>query len=103
VKGEGVGCCLGNNHAPVIANQVTLSSHPPPQFHNSVTSCPSDEYICLDHEVWQATSVYCESPAQIGSCYSVLILLYLRGCIKKFPDWPLAARTANGTVLCHQV
>jgi hypothetical protein len=28
-------------------------------------------------------------------------LLKLRGCIRKFPDWPLGARTANGTALCH--
>jgi hypothetical protein len=25
------------------------------------------------------------------------------GCIQKFPDWPLGARTANGTALCHWV
>jgi len=25
------------------------------------------------------------------------------GCIQKFPDWPPGARTANGTVLCHQI
>jgi hypothetical protein len=24
-------------------------------------------------------------------------------CIQKFPDWPPAARTANGTALCHWV
>jgi hypothetical protein len=28
---------------------------------------------------------------------------YIRGCIQKFPDWPLGARTGNGTALCHQV
>jgi hypothetical protein len=27
----------------------------------------------------------------------------VRGCIQKFPDWPLGARTANGTALCHYV
>jgi hypothetical protein len=27
----------------------------------------------------------------------------IRGCIKKFPDWPPGARTANGTALCHYV
>jgi hypothetical protein len=27
----------------------------------------------------------------------------LRRCIQKFPDWPLGARTANGTALCQQV
>jgi len=26
-----------------------------------------------------------------------------RGCIQKFPDWPLWERTANGTALCHWV
>jgi hypothetical protein len=30
-------------------------------------------------------------------------LAHIRGCIKKFPDWPLGARTANGTALCHWV
>jgi hypothetical protein len=25
----------------------------------------------------------------------------IRGCLQKFPDWPLGARTANGTALCH--
>jgi hypothetical protein len=25
----------------------------------------------------------------------------IRECIQKFPDWPLGARTANGTALCH--
>jgi len=42
-------------------------------------------------------------------CKSILRLLYLphthihtlRGCLQKFPDWPLGARTANGTALCH--
>jgi hypothetical protein len=27
----------------------------------------------------------------------------IRGCIKKFPDWPPGATTANGTALCHKV
>jgi hypothetical protein len=27
--------------------------------------------------------------------------LVVRGCIQNFPDWPPAARTANGTALCH--
>jgi hypothetical protein len=31
------------------------------------------------------------------------IILAVRGCIQKFPDWPPGARTANGTVLCHYV
>jgi hypothetical protein len=26
---------------------------------------------------------------------------YVRGSIKKFPDWPHGARSANGTALCH--
>jgi hypothetical protein len=25
----------------------------------------------------------------------------VRECIKKFPDWPPGARTANDTALCH--
>jgi hypothetical protein len=29
------------------------------------------------------------------------IVLTLRGCIRKFPDWPPGARTANDTALCH--
>jgi hypothetical protein len=27
----------------------------------------------------------------------------IRGCIRKFPDWPPGARTANSTALCHYV
>jgi hypothetical protein len=27
----------------------------------------------------------------------------IRGCIQKFPDWLLGARTANGIALCHWV
>jgi len=27
--------------------------------------------------------------------------IIIRGCIKKFPDWPPGARTANGTAFCH--
>jgi len=27
----------------------------------------------------------------------------IRGYIQKFPDWPPRARTANGTVICHNV
>jgi hypothetical protein len=27
----------------------------------------------------------------------------IRGCIQKFPDWPPATRSANGTALCHLV
>jgi hypothetical protein len=27
----------------------------------------------------------------------------IRGCIRKFQDWPPGARTAKGTVLCHWV
>jgi len=30
-----------------------------------------------------------------------LVIIIVRGCIQKFPDWPPAARNANGTVLCH--
>jgi hypothetical protein len=30
-------------------------------------------------------------------------LVTVRGCIRKFPDWPPGARTANGAALCHQV
>jgi hypothetical protein len=26
---------------------------------------------------------------------------FIRGCVQKFPDWPLGARTANGAALCH--
>jgi len=26
---------------------------------------------------------------------------YIRGLIRKFPDWPPGERTANGTALCH--
>jgi len=26
---------------------------------------------------------------------------HIQGCIQKFLDWPLGARTANGTALCH--
>jgi hypothetical protein len=33
----------------------------------------------------------------------MVLIIYMRGCIQKFPDWPPAARTANGTALCHQV
>jgi hypothetical protein len=37
-----------------------------------------------------------------GESLDVLILLrHARECIQKFPDWPLGARTANGTALCH--
>jgi hypothetical protein len=25
----------------------------------------------------------------------------VRGCIRKFPDWPPGARTVNDTALCH--
>jgi hypothetical protein len=25
----------------------------------------------------------------------------VRGCIQKFPDWPLGARTADSTAFCH--
>jgi hypothetical protein len=28
-----------------------------------------------------------------------VVLRFVRGCIQKFPDWPPAARTANGTAL----
>jgi len=31
------------------------------------------------------------------------MILIIRGCIQKFPDWPPGARTANGTALCHYV
>jgi hypothetical protein len=37
---------------------------------------------------------------------SILSYFYpvsVRGCIQKFPDWLPAARTANGTALCHHV
>jgi hypothetical protein len=30
-----------------------------------------------------------------------LLFMNVRGCIRKFPDWPLGTRTANGTALCH--
>jgi hypothetical protein len=29
------------------------------------------------------------------------IILDVRGCIQKFPDWSPGAKTANGTALCH--
>jgi hypothetical protein len=38
---------------------------------------------------------------RIALLSSLLRLTHLRGCIQKFPDWPLGARTANGTALCH--
>jgi hypothetical protein len=31
-----------------------------------------------------------------------VIWIHIRRCIQKFPDWPLGARTTNGTPLCHQ-
>jgi len=38
-------------------------------------------------------------------CFSKSVYCYklIRGCIKKFPDRPPAARTANGTDFCHQM
>jgi len=27
----------------------------------------------------------------------------IRQCIQTFPDWPPAARTANGAALCHEM
>jgi len=30
---------------------------------------------------------------------SCSVLITVRGCIQKFPDWPLGARTANGIAL----
>jgi hypothetical protein len=33
--------------------------------------------------------------------HSAYSLMYIRGCIQKFPDPPSGARTANGTALCH--
>jgi hypothetical protein len=30
-----------------------------------------------------------------------ILMWKLRGCIQKFPDWPLGARIANGTALCY--
>jgi hypothetical protein len=29
------------------------------------------------------------------------ILIIIRGCIQKFPDWPPGGRSANSTDLCH--
>jgi hypothetical protein len=29
------------------------------------------------------------------------IVCNIGGCIQKVPDWPLGARTANHTALCH--
>jgi hypothetical protein len=34
-------------------------------------------------------------------CTAINLRRMTRGCIQKFPDWPLGARTANGTALCH--
>jgi hypothetical protein len=39
----------------------------------------------------------------ITSSGMVYRLLHIRGCIQKFPDWPLEARTENGRAVCHQV
>jgi hypothetical protein len=42
---------------------------------------------------------------QVSDCNTFLIMCddtsAVRGCIQKFPDLPLGARTANGTALCH--
>jgi hypothetical protein len=35
--------------------------------------------------------------------YEPSILLTVRGCVQKFPDWPPGARIANVTALCHKV
>jgi hypothetical protein len=35
--------------------------------------------------------------------FTMLIGIFLWGCIQKFPDWPPGARSANGKALCHYV
>jgi len=30
-------------------------------------------------------------------------VMFIRGCIQKFPDWPPGARIANGTAPCDWV
>jgi hypothetical protein len=31
------------------------------------------------------------------------MIVIVRGCVQKFPDWPPGARPANGTAPCHEV
>jgi hypothetical protein len=33
--------------------------------------------------------------------YPIAVVVDIRGCIQKFPDWPPEAKTANGAALCH--
>jgi hypothetical protein len=35
--------------------------------------------------------------------FLITIEICIRGCIEKFPDWPLGAKTANGTALWHKM
>jgi hypothetical protein len=51
--------------------------------------------------------VYVHTLVRVFSALILLLLfvqrLYVRGYIQKFSDLPPGARTANGTVFCHQV